>query len=123
MENKVLEYKILGVVSKTNKFRVYIPERNVSIEIPFRKDYYPPLVTMYTIIHKEEGSKYYDNNDIGYKVGDIIDLELPPIKLLMIEDGITYKRTTQTELDRYESIYHPESDNAKMYREMCKIME
>ena len=74
MENKVLEYKILGVVSKTNKFRVYIPEKNVSLEIPFRKDYFYPLVTMYTIIHKEEGSKYYNNNDIGYKIGDIITI-------------------------------------------------
>ena len=76
-----MDYQVLGIVSKTNKFRVYIPERNVSVEIPFRKDYCPPLSTMYTIVHKEEGSKYYDNNDIGYKVGDIIDFELPPIKL------------------------------------------
>ena len=118
-----MDYQVLGIVSKTNKFRIFIPEKNVNVEIPFRKDYCPPIINMYTITHKEEGTKYYDNNETGYKIGDVISLELPANRNIMIEDGVTYKSTTQTELDRYESIYYPDSDNAKVYGDMCKIME
>ena len=116
------DYKVLGIV-ETNKFRIYFPNKKITVEVPVRNDYCPPLSNMYTITEKEECSKHYSNNEIGYKVGDVITLELPSNRNIMLEDGITYRLTTQTELDRYESIYHPESDNAKVYNELIAIFK
>ena len=118
-----IDYQILRIIKETNKIRFYLPNKNTTLELSLRKDYCPPLCNMYTITHKEETSKYYNNKDIGYNVGDVITLELPSNRNIMIEDGIIYSLTTQLELDRYESIYHPESDNAKVYNDLCKIFE
>ena len=116
------DYKVLGIVEKTNKFRIYFPNKKLTVEVPVRKDYCPILSNMYTITNKEEGSKYFPNNEIGFNVGDVITLELPSNRNIMFEEGITYRLTSQTELDRYESIYHPDSDNAKVYNELMNII-
>lgn len=113
----------MGIVKDTNKFRFYLPTKKCNIEVPIRKDYCPPLCNMYTITHKDENSKYFDYNSIGYNIGDVITLELPSNRTILIEDGITYKLTTQIELDRYESIYHPNSDNAKIYNDLCDFFK
>lgn len=118
-----LEYKVLGIVEKTNKFRIYFPYKKITVEVPVRKNYCPPLSNMYTITEKEEGSKYFSNSEIGYNVGDVITLELPSSRNIMKEYGITYRLTSQRELDRYESIYHPDSDNAKVYNELMTIFK
>ena len=101
--------------------------------LDYRK-YCPPLlapksqVTNYTIIENSD-----PRDEQGFRLGDIISVPMqkPSLDLFRVvsidtprynftenNDGATikYRQTTQCELDRFESIYYPHTDNAKVYK-------
>ena len=98
------------------------------------RDYCPPLKvpknksTHYTVIENNQPS-----DERGYKIGDVVTIGLTDAEKTatqmrlgfvfpkedIIEDKyghiMKYRIATQYDLDKFESIYHSTSDNAKVY--------
>ena len=72
--------------------------------------------------------KQINSKNTTYKIGDIRMFDTKFIRKLgsivkrIFLDDIEYKKSTQTELDKYESIHSPNSDNGKLYLQMLKEM-
>ena len=69
----------------------------------------------FTIIKTASINLYFKIGDVHHFKRDYIrSFNTCCIKFTRL--GVTYRKTTQTELDKYESIYYIYADNAKLYR-------
>lgn len=72
--------------------------------------------------------KKINSKNTNYKIGDIRLFDKKFIKKLgtivkrIYLDDIEYNKSTQTELDKYESIHVRDSDNGKVYLQIVKEM-
>lgn len=100
-------YTIIDLVKDFPRYRV--PESKVNEQMCY-----------YTV--KEVDINYDNIHKNKYQVGDVLYIDKKARFKFFSKDGILFKKTTQSELDYYEYKKGINTDNAKVYKTIKKLL-